>query len=636
MFIIECLPLSKGLAKESLSYFGPNHLEPGFLLKVNIKSKSVPALVLESREAAGIKSEIKSASFQLKKISGVVAKPFLQKEFLEAVKTTAEYFVGSRGSVLSHLIPSFILENPSILSVLKEKENSVISESNNEKKAKNEMAVLQAPDEERFIHYRSLIREEFARKKSVFMCLPQNEDVKQTKEKLERGIESFVCAFHKGMSKKELKEEWKRACLIPHPVLVISTAKWLFLPRNDFGTIVIDKENENGWKTISRPFIDLRFFAETLADKKNMRTVIGDSFLRTETLHRYRQREVSEFENVKWRLPSEIKTTVIDLRESTKKEGEFKILSPEILDLVKENIEKNSNMFIFAARKGLSSVTICRDCGEQVKCHNCSSPMILYKTKIGNVFKCHQCGEMRDAAELCQNCRSWKLAAFGSGVDRVAEEMKKNIPNINLFEINKDAAGTGIKASAIAENFYESRGSVLLGTEMAFSYLHKKVTNTAIASFDSLFSIPDFRIREKIFRLIVQTKSLAKENFMIQTRNPKDPTVGFAVSGNLVEFYKKEIEDRQALDYPPFGVFIKITARGTRNLVVKETENLKNIFKDYNPAIFNSIHEKKGKQSAVNAVIKLPKNGWPGFSLLSILKSLPLHFEIKVDPDNLL
>jgi primosomal protein N' (replication factor Y) len=537
---------------------------------------------------------------------------------------------------LSHLIPSFILENPSILSVLKEKENSVISESNNEKKAKNEMAVLQAPDEERFIHYRSLIREEFARKKSVFMCLPQNEDVKQTKEKLERGIESFVCAFHKGMSKKELKEEWKRACLIPHPVLVISTAKWLFLPRNDFGTIVIDKENENGWKTISRPFIDLRFFAETLADKKNMRTVIGDSFLRTETLHRYRQREVSEFENVKWRLPSEIKTTVIDLRESTKKEGEFKILSPEILDLVKENIEKNSNMFIFAARKGLSSVTICRDCGEQVKCHNCSSPMILYKTKIGNVFKCHQCGEMRDAAELCQNCRSWKLAAFGSGVDRVAEEMKKNIPNINLFEINKDAAGTGIKASAIAENFYESRGSVLLGTEMAFSYLHKKVTNTAIASFDSLFSIPDFRIREKIFRLIVQTKSLAKENFMIQTRNPKDPTVGFAVSGNLVEFYKKEIEDRQALDYPPFGVFIKITARGTRNLVVKETENLKNIFKDYNPAIFNSIHEKKGKQSAVNAVIKLPKNGWPGFSLLSILKSLPLHFEIKVDPDNLL
>jgi primosomal protein N' (replication factor Y) len=293
-------------------------------------------------------------------------------------------------------------------------------------------------------------------------------------------------------------------------------------------------------------------------------------------------------------------------------------------------------MFIFAARKGLSSVTVCRDCGEQVKCHNCSSPMILYRTKGGGAFKCHQCGETRDAAEVCQNCHSWKLAAFGAGIDRVADEIRKNFPNINLFEIHKDITGTGAKALKTAKNFYENRGSVLLGTEMAFSYLYKKVANTAIVSFDSLFSIPDFRIREKIFRLIIQTKNLARENFLIQTRNPKDQTVEFAVTGNLVEFYKKEIEDRQALGYPPFGIFIKITIRGTRNFVTRESQNLKNIFKGYNPAIFNSIHEKRGEQSAVNAVIKLPKNEWPQNNLLGIIKSLPPHFEIKVDPDNLL
>jgi hypothetical protein len=70
--------------------------------------------------------------------------------------------------------------------------------------------------------------------------------------------------------------------------------------------------------------------------------------------------------------------------------------------------------------------------------------------------------------------------------------------------------------------------------------------------------------------------------------------------------------------------------------VAKETENLKNILKNYNPAIFNSTHEKRGEQSAVNAVIKLPKEKWPEENLLKILKSLPPHFEIKVDPDNLL
>lgn len=617
------------------------------MVKINMRGKNLSALVLESRDAMEAKTEIKSADFQLKKITGFSSKPFLQKEFLEAVKKTAEYFAATAGGVLFHLIPSIILENnwqmPS-LSASDKKENS-------DKKTKNEIAVLQASDEERLALYKSLIREEFAKKKSVFLCLPQNEDVRQVKEKLERGIEPFVCSFHNEMSKKEIKAEWKKACFTNHPVFVIGTAKWLFMPRNDFGTIIIDKENENGWKTLSRPFIDLRLFAENLADKKNIRIVIGDLFLKTETLYRYKNGEISEFESVKWRMSSETKPTIADMREPAKKatitgrqEKEFKVLSEEMLGLINETVSRGSHMFIFAARKGLSAVTVCRDCGEQVKCGNCSSPMVLYKTKSGGAFRCHQCGETRDAAEVCQNCGSWKLAAFGLGIDRVGEEIRKNIQDIKLFEINKNVTGTATKALSVAEEFYEKRGSILLGTEMAFAFLHKKVANSAIASFDSLFSIPDFRIREKIFRLILQTKDIAKENFLIQTRNPADPTINFAITGNLIEFYKKEIEDRQILSYPPFDIFIKITTRGTRNFVTKETENLKNILKEYNATIFNSVHEKKGEQAAINAVIKIPKEKWPHFTetsgdkpnLLSILKSLPPHFEIKVDPDNLL
>ena len=125
-------------------------------------------MVLESRDAVEAKSEIKSAGFQLKKISDFTAKPFLQKEFLEAVKTTAEYFVATSGNILAHLIPSFILENPNVLSILKENKNKEIR-PDEERKNKKDVAVLQAPDEERFAHYRSLIREEFAKKKSVFL-----------------------------------------------------------------------------------------------------------------------------------------------------------------------------------------------------------------------------------------------------------------------------------------------------------------------------------------------------------------------------------------------------------------------------------------------------------------------------------
>jgi len=632
MFIIECLPFSKGLNKESLSYFGPQYLEPGSLLKVTLRGKTVSALVLESRDITLVKAEIKSASFQLKKISALTAKPFLQKEFLEAVRATAEYFATTSGNVLPHLIPSFVLENPSILSTCKKQISKTVPKG----LPPIMPSVSQTPDEERFIHYRSLIREEFARGKSVFLCLPQNEDIKHAKKKLERGIESFVSTFYNDMTKKDLKAEWEKASLTSHPILIVATSKWLFLPRSDLGTIIIDKENSDGWKTFSRPFMDLRFFAEILASKKNIRLVIGDSFLRTETLYRYKQGEAIEFENIKWRLPKEAETSISDLKQITKKEKEFKTLSPQLINLINKTIENESRMFIFAARKGLSSITVCRDCGEQVKCNNCLAPMILYKTHTGGAFKCHQCSETRDATEVCQNCHSWKLAAFGSGIDRVTEEVRKNFPGVIIFEIHKDIAPSSAKALKIIDNFYENRGSILLGTEMAFSYLYKKVANSAIASFDSLFSIPDFRIREKIFRIILQTRNIAKDNFLIQTRNPKDPTVEFAINGNLMEFYRKEIEDRQVLGYPPFGIFIKIITRGTKIFVLRESEKLKKILKDYNPAVFNSIHEKRGEQSAINVVIKLPKENWPEPVLLSVLKSLPPHFEIKIDPDNLL
>ena len=631
MFIIDCLPFSKGLNKESLSYFSAESFEPGSLIKVNIKNKSLHALVLQCRDATEAKTEIKSANFQLKKISGFAGKPFLQKEFLEAVQTTAEYFAATGGGILAHLIPALVLEHlpPPSKTTFKLPQKIAIGSS-----------ILQDPDEERFTLYRSLVREEFASQKSVFLCLPQNEDVRYAKSKLERGIESFVCAFHDEMSKKELKEELKKAYQTPHPVLVIGTARWLFLGRDDFGTIIIDKENENGWKTLARPFIDLRFFAESLAQKKNIRAIIGDAFLRTETLYRYEQGEILEFENVKWRLPSKVETKVVDLKVAIKKEKEFKTLSPELIELIRETAGKSARMFIFAVRKGLSSVTICGDCGEQVRCGNCAAPMVLYRTNpssgSGGVFKCHQCGEMRDAAEMCQNCGSWKLSTYGAGIDRIAEEIKKEFPDIKVFEIHKDMTSTDAKALRVAKDFYESRGAVLLGTEMAFSYLYKKVASAAIASFDSLFSIPDFRIREKIFRLILQTKDIARENFLIQTRNPNNLAVEAAVIGNLTELYKKEIEDRKALAYPPFGIFIKVTVRGIRPFVERETKNLKNILKDYNPAIFSSIHEKRGEQAAVNAVIKLPKENWPDPDIIAVLKSLPSHFEIKVDPDNLL
>lgn len=637
MFVINCLPFSKGLKRESLSYFSPEYVEPGCIIEVTVRNKKVKALALESKDAREAKTEIKSADFKLNKVSSLIAKPFLKKEFLDAAAETAEYFASSVGAVLAGLLPSLILENPNLL---RTKKNEKIQNENDIQKKAN-ICAMQSEEEDRFANYRSLVREEFAKKKSVIFCLPQNEDILESKEKLERGIESYVCVFYSGMSKSEFKKEWEKAQSRDHPVLIIGSTRWLFAEREDIGTIVMEKENGSGWKTLSRPYFDLRYFAEKFAEKLGVRIIFGDSFLRIETLSRYKEGAISRFESMKWRLPTETPTEIIDLRETIKKEKEFRAVSNELISALKESCDRGSHAFVFVARKGLASITICQDCGTEVRCLNCASPMILYKKKgdgdeMSGVFRCHQCGETRDAAEYCKNCGSWKLGSFGSGADRVALEIRERLPEAKLYELNSETASSGNRASRIVNNFYEQKGSVIIGTEMAFSYLRKKINLTAIGSFDSLFSVPDFRIKEKIFRVIMETKNLAKRNFLIQTRNPEDTAVNLAVGGNLEAFYTSEIEERRMLDYPPFGIFIKITARGTKNFVEKENENLKKMLAKTEAAIFPSMHEKRGEQAAVNAVIKLPRLDWPDHKLLSLLRSLPPHFEIKVDPDSLL
>ncbi len=634
MFIIECLPLTKSLNKESLSYFSSSYFEAGKLIKVPLRKKFVNALVLESKEVIQNKSEIKSANFSMKKvdskIENIESKPFLRKEFLEATKETSEFFASSQGSVLSQVIPSFFLENQKVIQS-KAKEKEVVAPQ-----TRSEVSIIQTDNEERIAHYKSITREEFARKKSVFICLPQNEHIKQAKERLEKGIEQFTAFFHKDMKKHEVSREIKKVLNSNHPILIIATAKWLFMPRFDIGTIIIEKENTGGWKTLSRPFIDLRYFAESFAQKIGARTIIGDSFLRTETIWRYKQGQVSEFESVKWRVPIQTESILIEKNKPLKKDEDFKVLDERLREEIKETLLDGGNVFIYATRKGLSPTTVCRDCGEQVKCLNCGSPVILYKNKDSGVFRCHQCGEKRDAMEVCKKCGSWKLASFGSGVDKITEEIEKNFPDNKIFEINKDVCTTNLKTEKVLDNFYKSHKSILVGTEMAIPFMHKKVSLSCIASFDTLFSIPDFRIREKIFNLVLDIRNISKNKFILQSRNSEDSIIKNGLSGNLLEFYREEIKDREELGYPPFGIFIKITLRGTRAETDKAARIIKELFAEEEVSVFSSLHEKKGEQAAINGVIKVTKNDWPDLDIIQKLNSLSPKFEIKVDPDSLL
>ena len=186
------------------------------------------------------------------------------------------------------------------------------------------------------------------------------------------------------------------------------------------------------------------------------------------------------------------------------------------------------------------------------------------------------------------------------------------------------------------KKFTNSPGSILLGSELALLYIDKKIENAAIVSLDSLFSLPDFRINEKIMSLVVKIRSIAEKKFILQTRNLEHHIWSFATQGNLMDFYREELHEREKYEYPPYFLFIKITCGGDKGKVLAEMESVKKMLEPYVLHIFPAFIERVKGKFMMNGVIKLPTREWPSSDLHAKLTSLPPHFVVKVDPERLL
>lgn len=636
-YIVDVIPLSRGIFKDSLSYFTTKSLPIGTLVQVPVRNRKILSLVVSVRDAKESKSALKAASYAIKKIDEVVHTELFLPTFTQACAKTANYFATTTGSVIESLTPKIVLTEAKDLGIKKSpKKKAPLSSL----VVSREKFIFQSDDLDRLSTYKSLIREEFAKNSSVFFCLPTISDIDQVLGTLERGINEYTFIFHSGLSKKELIATWKRAVSEPHPVLIVATGLFLSIPRKDLSTLIVDKEHSRAYKTFSRPFIDIRTFAENFADTANLKLIFGDTFLRTETLWRHQQGELIELTAPKFRALSTAKQSLIDMRECKKSspKGKFPIFSPELIDVIKNNKLANERLVLFISRKGLHSITVCNDCGSTVTCSVCSAPLVLHKSAKSkeNVFVCHKCSTLHTSNTRCNTCKSWRLTPLGIGIEKAEEELKSMFPETTLFRIDSDATTTRKKATQVMAKFISTPGSVLLGTEMSMYYLMESIENTAIVSLDSFFTIPDFRMDEKIFNLLLTLRARAEKSFIIQTRNSEQELFTYALSGNLLDFYRSEIKNRKQLSYPPFTTFIKITVAGSKVRVEKEIKKLEKHFSSYQPISYDSFSENTKSKCKKNILLTLKRDDWVNTELLSMLRSLPPEFSVRVDPEDLL
>ncbi len=650
MYIATVIPISKGIKNEELSYFTAQKITIGSIVSVPVRSKVIDAIVIDIEDASNLKGSVKDADFQLKKIEKVKGLPPYRVSFFKVCEKMKNYYASKTGNIVNAMLPKFLIERYSEIFHPK------IVEIKESESIKGEKLIFQALFEDRLSWYKTLVREAFAKKESIFICLPTEYDINRFYEAFSKGIEKYVYKFHSNTNKKTLIGDFNSAISETHPILIISTGTFLSIPRYDIKTIVVEQEASTSYKQIHRPYTDIRNFAEALAETEQIRIIFGDTLLRPETLHRHDIGELGEIASPLFRLPQVERQIIVDMKNEKTTAGaqSFQTLSQTTKEMIQYAMAKNETVFLFTVRKGLAGFTVCHDCGHTMLCKNCNTPVVLYgsKQKTANkeerdrIFMCNKCGVKESASAKCPKCDSWNLTPLGIGIDKVYEETKLNFPNANIVQIDKETTSSEKEMQNACNSFYSKKGAILIGTELAFFCLKDKVTHSAIISIDGLMSIPSFNINQKILHLIEKLHSITERNLIIQTRVPENLVLKHILTGNVLPLFRDDLKEREAFGYPPFRRLIKITFRGTSRESEKARSYLEEKFEGYDPQIFSAFIDKIRGQYVTNTVLKIDPSIWKfppkdevgteTKNLHQKLSSLPPSFSINIDPEDLL
>ncbi len=650
MYIATVIPIQKGHQKEHLSYFSASDIPLGSIVTIPVRSKKVDAIVIRIEDAREMKSDLKQREYQLKKIESVKGPSPFGNEFFVACSRMKDYAVSNTGAIIKALLPTVFLEN---ISELKNPvAPRIITSTEN---VKQEKLIFQALTPDRISWYRTLIREAFAKKESIFLCVPTRYDIEECTRELTKGIEQYVFAFHSDMTKKALLQSYNDVLSLPHPVLIIGTGMFLSIERSDIKTLIVEHESSDTYKQFNRPYLDIRNFAEVLSSIKNWKLILADTLLRPDTLSRHEEEGLGEVHPPLFRLPEVERQLVIDMKEEVDDKGikSFTVLSHTTRQMIEFALAHDESVFLFSVRKGLAGVTVCHDCGHTLLCPSCSTPVVLYgakrrdptKTESERIFMCNKCGRKETTEVRCTNCTSWNLVPLGIGTDRVYEEVEKLFKNATIIQIDKESTSTDKEARDAITRFTKTKGAILIGTEMVFSYLHSEVTHSALISLDGLLSIPSFNISQKILHIIEKLHYATTRNLIIQTRIPDNQILKYILSGNVLPLYREDLKERRAFGYPPFKRLIKITFTGTAKETEKARSYLNHVLGAYDPQIFSAFIGRIKGHYITNTVIRVDPHLWPlptterkgvDRSLLDTLSTLPPSFSINVDPEDLL
>lgn len=412
--------------------------------------------------------------------------------------------------------------------------------------------------------------------KTAIILVPE---IVLTDQIVRRFVNTFgdeVVVFHSKLTVGQRNNNWERIRRKDSHI-IIGARSAVFGPAEDIGLIVVDEEHDTSYKQEDMIRYHARNVALWRGEAHRCAVILGSA---TPAIVSYYKAQCGEYKLLE--LPNRIheqplpQVQIVDMKEEMLR-GNYSVFSDAMMDLISSTLSSGNQMIMLLNRRGYSTFVLCRDCGETIMCPHCAVAMVYHQA--GEELRCHYCEHHESIPTVCPTCHSKRIRYFGSGTQKVEEELHRYFKDARIARLDQDVTRYKDAAEAILRDFGDHKYDILLGTQMVSKgHDFKDVTAVGILTADSVLNIPLYSASERAFNLLTQTSGRAgrgdKEGrVVIQTYNPLNYAIIRSKTHDYLGFYTEEIGNREALGYPPFKDMIYMVVRHPKLDILETTAN---------------------------------------------------------------
>ncbi|MGI2292940.1 primosomal protein N' [Paenibacillus sp. GXUN7292] len=408
------------------------------------------------------------------------------------------------------------------------------------------------------------------RHQQAIVLVPEISLTPQMVERFKGRFGDEVAVLHSRLSSGERYDEWRK--IRSRQVRVaIGARSAIFAPFEQLGLIIIDEEHESSYKQEESPKYHARDVAVYRAKQHGATVVLGSATPAMETYAAAARRTSSETgprRSSLLEMPNRVghrpmpQVNVVDMREELLA-GNRSMFSRKLHEGLLQRLERKEQTVLLLNRRGYSTFVMCRSCGYTAGCPHCDIALTYHQKS--QVMRCHYCGYAEHTPKVCPSCQSEHIRFFGTGTQKVEEELARLYPGIRVIRMDVDTTTEKNAHERLLKRFENREADVLLGTQMVAKGLDfPYVTLVGVIAADTSLHLPDFRAAERTFQLLTQVAGRAGRHHLpgevvVQTYTPEHYAITCASQHDFNSFVQRELQHRSMLGYPPYCRLIVVT-----------------------------------------------------------------------------